>query len=35
MSSFSESDALRLIKDSGTAVEIIASSHIREKVQMI
>lgn len=33
MSSFSESDALRLIKDSGTAVEIIASFHNKEKVQ--
>lgn len=30
MSSFSESDALRLIKDSGTTVEIIASWHRRE-----
>lgn len=35
MSSFSESDALRLIKDSGTTAEIIASWHYREKVKKI
>lgn len=35
MSSFSESEALRLIKDSGTTAEIIASWHYREKVKKI
>lgn len=30
MSSFSENDALRLIKDSGTTVEMIASTHDRK-----
>lgn len=33
MSSFSESEALRLIKDSGTVLKIIASSQGGEKVR--